>query len=241
MKMGQITADGRTYPIRYPDSPQMEAVMAGIFSNADYPRLDLLAGTDGAIVDIGANIGCTALLFRLQYPNAPIFAFEPASESYEYLAENASQLPRVRTFHHGLFDRDATTTLHLGHDVSVTNSIAESVYNGDGSEEIVLRRVSTVLDELAIHRIALLKIDTEGSEIPILRDLEPRFDRIEAIFVEYHSERDRLEIDRLLSERFTLYFSHATRPHLGTIAYLAKDVLATRTDAARFEIVRPRL
>jgi FkbM family methyltransferase len=241
MKIGHITHEGRVYPIRYPDSGYMEQVMQGIFGGTDYPRIDCLTGTGDAIVDIGANIGCTAMLFRMHYANAPIYAFEPCRESYEFLAENAALLGRTQCFHCGLFDRDATTALHLSDTVSVTNSISASIFNTEQSETITLRRASTALDEAGIDRIAILKVDTEGAEIAILRDLEPRFDRIDAVFVEYHSDRDRLEIEHLMRDRFILYFAHAARPHLGTMAYVARDLIASNTDAARFAIARPLL
>lgn len=236
----RIDADGRLYELRYPDSSAMRAVVEGIFALVDYQRVDCLQGVPGAIVDIGGNIGATALLFHLMYPGVPVFAFEPSPRTYAYLHENVAPLDGVRAFNVGLFDRDVETRLYSG-DVSVTSSVSASVFNRGAFEDVVLLRASRALDELGIDRVALLKIDTEGSEVPILRDLEDRLDRISAIAVEYHSERDRREIDALLAGRFAVHSAHASRPHLGTVVYVASDLLAERTDAERFAIPRPRL
>jgi FkbM family methyltransferase len=235
-----IEAGDRVYTLHYPESPQMRVVIEHLFGLVDYPRIECLGAMPGAIVDIGANIGATALLFRLLYPNAPIYAFEPSPSTYAYLKENAAQVENLRTFNVGLFDRDAETRLYTGA-ISVTSSVSSSVFNGASSESIVLLRASRALEELGVEDIALLKIDTEGAEVAILRDLEHRLDRIAAIAVEYHSEQDRREIDNLLASRFAVYTSHAERPHLGTVIYVAKEIIAQRTDAERFAIPRPRL
>jgi FkbM family methyltransferase len=236
----QVEHDGRTYGVRFPDSPYMRNAVAGIFAQHDYPFIPCLAGESGAVLDIGANIGATALLFRLQYPLCPVFAFEPAPSTFAYLAENAAALDRVQAFNVGLFDREAATRLYTS-DVSITNSMGVSALNGERYEDVRVWRASRALDELGIDRIALIKMDTEGSEVPILRDLEDRLDRVSALFIEYHSERDRREIDAMLAERFMLYCASASRPHLGTVGYVSRALLAARTDAERLAITRPRL
>lgn len=237
----QVEHDGRTYGVRFPDSPYMRNAVAGIFAQHDYPFIPCIAGESGAVLDIGANVGATALLFRLQYPRCPLYAFEPAPSTFAYLAENVAALDHAQALNVGLFDRDAETRLYTG-DVSITNSMGVSALNGgDRYENVRVWRASRALDELGIDRITLIKMDTEGSEVPILRDLEDRLDRVSALFIEYHSERDRREIDAMLAERFMLYSASASRPHLGTVGYVAREILAARTDAERLAIARPRL
>jgi FkbM family methyltransferase len=231
---------GRTYAVRFPDSPYMRNAVVGVFEQKDYPYVPFLAGESGAVLDIGANVGATALLFRLQYPLCPVFAFEPAPSTFAYLAENVGALDRTQALNVGLFDRDAATRLYTG-DVSITNSMGGSALNGDRYEDVRVWRASRALDELGVDRITLIKMDTEGSEVPILRDIEDRLDRVSALFIEYHSERDRREIDAILAERFMLYSASASRPHLGTVGYVSRAVLAARTDVERLAITRPRL
>jgi len=236
----QVEHDGRTYGVRFPDSPYMRNAVAGIFAQHDYPFIPCLAGESGAVLDIGANVGATALLFRLQYPLCPVFAFEPAPSTFAYLAENVAALDRAQAINVGLFDRDAATRLYTS-DVSITNSMGTSALNGDHYEDVRVWRASRALDELEIDRITLIKMDTEGAEVPILRDIEDRLDRVSALFIEYHSERDRREIDAMLVDQFMLYCASASRPHLGTAGYVSRALLAARTDAERLAITRPRL
>src|SRR5262249_3974511 len=139
---------------------------------------------------------------------------------------------------YGLLDRDGRARLHHGLENSTTNSLSASWHNGDGSEEVAIRRASAFLAEQGIDRVSLLKIDTEGAEVPILRDLAEVLERTDAVQLEYHSEDDRLEIDKLLSDRFLLYAAQADHAHRGTLTYVAKEVVVARTTYAPWRIPR---
>lgn len=236
-----VRLDDRTYQLKYPYSPVMEEVIVEILQKEEYPTLPFLNQRPGVILDIGANIGTTTLLFHLRYPGKEVYSFEPSTSTYPFLRENAAPLPGVHAFDFGLYNRDCATRLYTGAHGSVTSSICDSQLNGGDYEEIHLRRASTVVEELGIDRIALLKIDTEGAEVPVLRDMEHLLDRVDAIFFEYHSERDRIELDRLLCERFQLHHATNILPHRGTLGYVAKEVIASLTDLNRYEIPRPTL
>ena len=123
-----------------------------------------------------------------------------------------------------------TAPLFPGQYASVTSSLFPG---GEAlqipAETVQLRRISTLLDELRIGRIALLKADTEGAELPILNDLLPRMNQIDAIYLEYHSEDDRLAIDQLLAPHFILFRSRASIAHRGICGYLARRVISSRT------------
>ena len=234
-----IKLNNRIYVIKSPKLSAIDYMIDEIFVQKIYPFLPFLQSLSGVILDVGANIGCASILFRAWYPTTPIFAFEPARETYTFLQANTASLPDIHLFNYGLLDRDATARLYLGRDNSTTSSLSPNFQNTAQTEEIVLRRISTVLAEQAIEQIAILKIDTEGAEVPILQDIEHRLDRVHAIFLEYHSERDRREIDQMLAERFLLCQCDAKFPHRGTVAYLAKNVASAYTTLHKFEIPRP--
>ena len=85
-------------------------------------------------------------------------------------------------------------------------------------------RASAELQALKLGRISILKIDTEGCEIPILSDLHDWLDRIDAIYVEYHCEDDRRAIDQMLAEHFYLIHAIVGRANLGTLIYIAQTL-----------------
>jgi len=184
--------DGREIPIRYPSSPLMDAVVREVFSGAEYPRLDFIAAAGSAIVDLGANVGCSAIVFAVKYPEAVVYALEPAKDAFAFLVDNTAPFPNIRNFQIGAFDRDASARLFHGCGGSVTNSLFSGGLAADTPGETVqLRRISSFLREQNVSRIAVLKIDTEGAELPILRDLAGHFPQVDAIHVEFHSEADR--------------------------------------------------
>lgn len=229
--------NGRRISYVFPYSPFMEAVCNSVFNGKEYPSMPFLQMK--TIVDVGANIGCTALLFSALYPDARIYCLEPSAEAYSYLIRNTGHLTSVLPFQIGAFDRDATSVLHMGAQASVTNSLSASAMTGGAQERITLRRFSSFLAEKSIDRISLLKIDTEGAEVPILADVASRFDRIDSIMLEYHSERDRLEIDRLLQSHFTLFNSDASFPHRGTNTYVSSGLLESASRWNSVAIPRP--
>lgn len=234
-----VTIKGRPYTVSYPRSQAIDYMLEEIFVKNAYPYLPFLAPVSGVILDVGANIGCTVLLFQALYPNAEIFAFEPEREAFKYLTHNTSFLKNVHRCPFGLCDRDGVARLFKGKGTSTTNSIGRSSHNTEHYEDVPVRRLSSFLAEQQISRVSLLKIDTEGMEVPILRDIEPYLDRVDGICLEYHSERDRLEIDRLLTDRFMLCHANASLVHRGTVAYASTTLIASRTSLDRLEVVRP--
>lgn len=93
------------------------------------------------------------------------------------------------------------------------------------SEVVNLVKVSEEITNKEIREISILKIDTEGCEIPVLEEfLMLENTDIGIIYNEYHSEEDRLAIDRLLSPDFMLFYSIANSIHRGNNGYISKDL-----------------
>ncbi len=168
------------------------------------------------ILDIGANIGASTLYFAANYPQARILAFEPFLESYELLVRNVEGLQHISTFDFGLLDRDQQAPLHLGLQDSATNSIAV-VKRAPQVRAGRAARAAPCLPNKAWRKRTLSKLDTEGSELPILRSMSALVVRV--IYIEFHHEADRSEIDRMLSPTHMLIFGHITAPHRGELCY----------------------
>lgn len=233
-----VTFGNVTYVLDYPHSIVMESALREVLEEKAYPYLEFMVDRPGVIIDVGGNVGAASLAFSLRYPGKDIYTFEPSRSIFPFLRQNAERLPSTRAFNVGLYDRDCTTRLYTGTRASVTSSISGSSLNGSDYEMIELRRASTILEENKVDRIAILKIDTEGAEVPILRDIEHLLDRVDVIFLEYHSEADRVEIDHLLNGRFAL-FNGTVELHRGNLGYVAKDVIAEMTAFDQAQIARP--
>ena len=177
------------------------------------------------IIDVGANIGASALYFLTQNPRRMI-CFEPSAENFGFLKQNLTGLANVETYQCGLFSRDCDVPLYTGRHQAMQNSVIKSIETGDAYETIKLRKASTVLSELNVDRISVLKIDTEGCEVPILTDIAALLPRVDMLYLEYHSETDRHDIDAMMAaNNFILATAEAKCPHRGVNMYMAKRLV----------------
>jgi len=165
------------------------------------PReLALRAQDVATVLDIGANVGATALYFAQQYPNARIYAFEPAPDNFAVLARNIENCPRIRGFNFGLGAEDAA--LELFHSDNPQNFGGYSLHaaGSDTSKttRIELRKVAAVLAELSLDSVDIVKIDTEGAEWDILTAFPERVLRTAAYVTgELHGNKDFALLDYL--------------------------------------------
>jgi len=209
----------------YPDEAHMDLMLRNILSGRDYPWPNFPESyVLDTVVDIGANVGASALWFLTQKPRR-IVCFEPSSRNAVLLVRNLAIFPQAEVYAEGLFGFDTKKELYYGHNNCMEHSIISSARTQLNTETITLRRASTRLAELNISRISVLKIDTEGCEIPILIDLIPLLPKIDLLYIEYHSEEDRRYIDVLMASMFTLVSSHADTPHRGTNLYMSKNLV----------------
>lgn len=145
------------------------------------------------ILDIGGNIGVTALYYANRYPEATIYSFEPVPSNYELLAKNTASFSNIKTFPFGLGNSNETLTIYPSSDewnhggFTLHQVKAKSV---DG-QVITVRNINEVLKELGIEEVDLIKIDTEGAEHDILTALdEGTLKKAQWIIGELHGQKD---------------------------------------------------
>jgi FkbM family methyltransferase len=138
------------------------------------------------VLDLGAHIGGFSLhLARARSP-AAIYAVEANPDNFRLLQQNvvANHAGHIITPMHGAAgDRDGRATLVLSSDNTGGHKIAV-LPNGVAAVQVPIIDVAALVDR--IGPVDLLKIDVEGSEIPILRRLGPRLRQIRTIIGELH-------------------------------------------------------
>lgn len=189
----QEVLDGHSYPLLPPSVLQPDSVKV--------------------IYDIGANIGASCIYWLDSYPSAHVYAFEPCAESFALLLKNVDGMNcTVRNV--GLGHSDGFVSLYHSIEDPCCNSLLK--HRSEGKEMVVVERSRTRL----VGDIDILKIDTEGSEYAILSDVSDRLVHFKVIYLEYHSESHRHDLDLMLRGTHTLWSSSATRPHRGTLCYI---------------------
>jgi FkbM family methyltransferase len=135
-------------------------------------RIDLLReGVEpGLIFDVGANIGQTYRRFRGDFPAARIISFEPVRKTFDVLAATLSQDSLAKAEHLAFGETVGTATMDVSEEWSVLNSLVAPNWARDAIQEsIQIDTINDYCEREEIHVIDLLKIDTEGFEVPVIR------------------------------------------------------------------------
>lgn len=222
-----VTVLNRPVRFFFPDNSFIRNVILSIFKGEDYPLLHHKDYCPSVIFDIGANIGATALYFLSEFPTAKLYCYEPSSRNYHYLVKNTGCFRRIKSYPYGLFNKSEEMFIHYGKDQCAQDSIFKSQETITNGEKVALVDVCSEIENRGISEISLMKVDTEGCEIPILTSLlQLEWLKINMLYMEYHCEEDRLYADSLLSNQYFLFYSSAMGIHRGTVGYILKTFAA---------------
>ena len=176
--------------------------MRDILTGKTYP---LIKGISPKVIcDVGANIGATSVFFALNYPNSSIFSFEPTSINFNLLKKNIKEFSNINAYQFGVYNENKFQDIYIDRTSPGRNSIFQNWNKGNLIEQIQLINLSQFLEEKQLGSVDILKIDTEGCELPILLSLKKYIPKIKVIYLEYHSKKDRDDIVELLKKTHTL-------------------------------------
>ena len=150
-------------------------------TNKDVKRTMKIIGKDvRTILDIGACIGTFSLFFTnvIKNDDLKIYAFEPVPSSYNILIKNieANNFGKwIKPFNFGLDNKESNVIMgipfHRSHEGN------NGLYTIKSGREKLRKKVTCKVVRLKdfvkkhnIYSIDLIKIDTEGKEIDILKD-----------------------------------------------------------------------
>lgn len=158
--------------------------------NEIFVNLDYFFQTDEEeplIIDCGSNIGLSVAFFKKLYPAAEVIAFEPNSQAFSVLQENARQnnWQKVHLHQKALSDQSGIVDLYF--DPQSSGSLKMSLIRErvTGMAESV---EAVVLSSFIDREVDFLKLDVEGAEERVLRDLcrAGKLRSIKEIVIEYH-------------------------------------------------------
>jgi FkbM family methyltransferase len=135
------------------------------------------------IVDLGSNIGVSILDFRARYPQAKIYGVEPNPRAFELLRRNVGDDPRVEIRQVAVAGSDGTADFYAAKD-TWASSLSPTRARYD-LVQVATRSLDSLLAELGLERVDLLKVDVEGAEGEVFEAFTP-LPRIRWIVGELH-------------------------------------------------------
>lgn len=167
------------FKVKIPDGPSFLASWMEIFDREIYKFKT--ENNSPRILDCGANVGVSCIFFKKFYPQARITAFEPDLKIANYLQHNleSAGIKDIELIKKAVWSSE--TTLHFHSEGSDGGRI--EALPGGRKIEVQTVRLRDYLNE----NIDLLKIDIEGAETDVMRDVAPQLQNVRNLFVEYHS------------------------------------------------------
>jgi FkbM family methyltransferase len=150
-----------------------------------------LATASATCLDIGANIGMVTLYLAWLYPEARIVAIEPDPDTFAVLKRNISRnrLTNVTVINCAVSDAAGQLLFYVH--PNIKGSLKMSTYARKGMTkevQVEARRLSDILDEQKITAIDFAKIDIEGAEWQVLKNLTDTnwLPKVRQYVIEYH-------------------------------------------------------
>ena len=170
-------------------------------------KLNQLLGKDiKQVIDVGAHQGEFIIKLGKLFYIKNAFSFEPNPEIFKILNNNTNDLQNkniLKTFNLGLGEINKTEILNVNIESSSSsiNKLNEEsnyfirkyrVLNFFKNKKITrpvqikIEKLSNILNKYEVNQIDLLKIDTEGYELSVLKGVINNLKNIKVIYFEHH-------------------------------------------------------
>lgn len=172
------------------------------------------------IFDVGANIGeWSKEAAQDLTPSTKVFSFEPSKTTFSELSSNIKNSGIDAHFilqNFGLSDKDSRATMYKTGDNAGTNSLYRDhietlAWPLAGQEEIELKVGDEVAKSFNVDKIHLLKIDTEGNELAVMKGFHDMFRERRILCAQFEYGYCWIDSRSLLKEVFELLLPYGYR------------------------------
>ncbi|MDB5449378.1 MAG: hypothetical protein JWQ46_434 [Phenylobacterium sp.] len=169
------------------------------------------------VVDLGANIGLSAIFFANKYPGATIFAVEPDGSNFDLLARNVSALgSRIECLNAAIWIHDGAIALESEDEQQrplEAWGVRVATHPAAPGQGVASIRMDTALQGWNLTSVDLLKVDIEGAELELFADPDLGWlDLVKFVAVETH---DRFRPGSEAAVRRALGASYVELPRSG--------------------------
>lgn len=154
-------------------------------------RFDYDLKKNSVVFDVGSYKGDFAAQIDQKF-NAHIYLFEPSQDFYTTCQSRFNGADKIHIYNFGLADTNCE--MYLSDDDDGASVFREQ---NQQSKKIKLRAIKEVLEELSITKIDLMKINIEGGEFPLMKEI------IETGLVE-HIDRFQIQFHNFIPNAKTM-------------------------------------
>ena len=184
VKPKKIKIAGHTFFLNKNDTTISEIMISGSYEPEETELYKTIIRNGDVVIDVGANIGYFTLLFaKLAGPSGMVYTFEPDPVNFQLLQKNinANRYHNIKAFNFALSDSCRKGFLYLND----YNSGDHRIYGSEKDRKAVPIDIVALDDLLPNIKPSFIKIDTQGSEIGVLRGMKNILKNTRFLSVEY--------------------------------------------------------
>jgi FkbM family methyltransferase len=160
-----------------------------------------LRRTPATILDLGANIGLSAIFLARLYPDSRLACVEPMADNVRLLRHNLELNGIAADVIAAAVDpADGFITMERG-ERDYAHRIADAASPQGSLLDVPAVSVPAILRRLGWSRVGLVKMDVEGHEKRLLAQNCEWLDQVDALCLEYHHHQAAQELSRI-ADRF---------------------------------------
>ena len=219
----QISPQGQTIQLyTNPSNSMAKLLFWNELHNHEYTDIFLRLLPDVSVfVDIGASIGYYSIVANTVSPDIQVYAFEPADGPYHFLQRNfdLNRFPNARAYNIAVSDQQGSFSFYAPFNQKY--AFLEHHLGGDGSlrdrpeathlkkTTVKSRSLDSLIDELGITSIDLIKMDTEATEDRVLKGAKETITRYRPVIIsEVLFNKIEAQLDEILSSWKYLIYQH---------------------------------
>ena len=170
------------------------SVWLGTYEREQSLRFVQKAKDSQLFLDLGSHAGYYTLLYKAVNKDGSVYSFEPVEDNYIFLKKHIklNNFKNIIPFNKAVADTEGVLRFARGNSVGGKLSI-------DGDMDVTAVKLSKLIDEGIIQFPDLIKMDIEGAEYEVLKDLEPYLKTQKVvIFLSTHGDDVRVACLNLL-------------------------------------------
>lgn len=175
--------------IESPQDNNLIQIIRDIFKDNIYNPSTFSINANDVVVDVGANVGVFSI-FAATKTNNSIHAFEPFPENFKFLKHNIYMNGFANISPHcaAISNKNASEKLYISR-LSAGHLLFDHTIYGklDKYIEVPTKTIEQIMEDYSISKIDFLKLDCEGSEGYIFKNITPEcLVQINKIAMEFH-------------------------------------------------------